>query len=62
MMFRKNEKRRLPGCVALVVGGLAVVGICSIKRRTKEAISSVGCRMKRMLSPKDEAAENTARE
>ena len=50
MMFRKMERRKLPLCSALVVGGLAVIGFCSLKRKAKNACASMTGKMKKMLS------------
>ena len=46
MIFKKNERRRLPLCVALAVGGLATLGLCSLKRKGQELCSAVSCKMK----------------
>ena len=53
MIFRKTERRKLPVCAALVVGGLAVVGFYSIKRHSAEMCSSISSKMKRMFSAKE---------
>lgn len=56
MIFKKNERRRLPLCVALAVGGLATLGLCSLKRKGQELCSAVSCKMKKAFSAKK--AEN----
>lgn len=53
MIFKKAERRKLPICTALLVGGLAVVGFCSIKRRGQEMCLALSSKMKRMFSQKD---------
>ncbi len=52
MIFKKNERRKLPICLALAVGGLATLGLCSLKRRTEELCSSVRSKMKKAFSSK----------
>lgn len=53
MFFKKAERRKLPICTALLVGGLAAVGFCSIKRRSKEMCATLSSKMKRMFSQKE---------
>jgi hypothetical protein len=54
MIFRKSERKKLPTLLWLTVGGLAVVGFMSIKKRGKEMASNTAHKMKNMLHKKCE--------
>ena len=46
MIFRKSERKRFPTILGLTMGALAVIGVVSIKNKSKEIASNAACKMK----------------
>lgn len=57
MIFKKAERRRLPLCAVLVVGGLAAIGFCSIKRRGSEMYAKLSSKIKHLGAKREKDSD-----
>lgn len=57
MIFKKHERRRLPMAVALTVGGLAALGIYTVKQKGQQICRSMRTKMKKAFTAKKQECD-----